>query len=119
MYKRQELVWQAAPRAWADYTVFLHLVDAVGNRVAGVDGQPLVPTSQWTRGEVMSMEYSGGGRYAVPIPADLPSGRYRLVVGLYRADNGRRLPVLNAAGAPVDDGVTLPETVTVGEWEQD
>ena len=113
------LVWQAAPRAWADYTVFLHLVDAVGNRVAGVDGQPLVPTSQWARGEVMSMEYSEGGQYAVPVPADLPSGRYRLVVGLYRDDNGQRLPVLNAAGAPVDDGVTLPETVAIGEREQD
>jgi len=68
---------------------------------------------------VMSMEYSEGGQYSVPVPADLPIGRYRLVVGLYRADNGQRLPVLNAAGAPVDGGVALPETVTIGVREQD
>jgi hypothetical protein len=100
------LAWQAAPRAWADYTVFVHLVDAAGNRLAGSDAPPPVPTSQWARGEVIIDER------IVPIPDDLPVGDYRLAVGLYRADTGERVPLLDAAGTPVGDSLTLPIALT-------
>ncbi len=107
---RLRLVWQAAPRAWADYTVFLHLVDSTGERVSGADAQPPVPTSQWARGEVVVDER------VLPIPDHLPPGDYRLVVGLYRADTGERLPLWDAAGTPVGDSLTLlPYSVTVVE----
>jgi hypothetical protein len=33
----------------------------------------------------------------VPLPANLPAGTYRLLVGLYRWDTLERLPVLNDA----------------------
>ena len=102
------LVWQATPRAWADYTAFLHLVDSAGNRVAGVDAQPPVPTSQWVRGEVVVDER------ALPIPNDLPPGDYHLVVGLYRTDTGERLPLLDAGGTPVGDSLMLPISLTGG-----
>jgi hypothetical protein len=100
------LAWQAAPRAWADYTVFVHLVDAAGNRLAGSDAPPPVPTSQWARYEVIVDER------IVPIADDLPVGDYRLAVGLYRADTGERVPLLDVAGAPVGNSLTLPIALT-------
>jgi len=103
------LVWQAASAAGVDYTVFVHLVDTAGNRLAGIDGQPPLPTSQWVRDEVVIDER------AVPIPDDLPPGEYRLVVGLYRADTGERLPLLDTSGASVGDHLALPSLLTVAE----
>ncbi len=106
---RLSLVWQAAPRAWADYTVFVHVVDAAGNRLAGNDAQPSVPTSQWARGEVVIDER------VVPIPDDVPPGDYGVVVGIYRADTGERLPLLDMTGAPVGEYATLPLSLTTVE----
>jgi hypothetical protein len=103
---RLRLVWQAAPHAAVDYTVFVHVVDAAGQRVAGADAQPPVPASQWGRGEVIVDERS------LPL-AGLPAGEYRLVVGLYRPDTGARLPVMNSGGAPLGDGLTLPVAIDV------
>lgn len=42
---------------------------------------------------------------ALPLPAGLPSGEYRLVIGLYDPQNGQRLPLQSAAAAaPALDG---------------
>ncbi len=103
------LVWQAAPKAWADYTVFLHLVDANGERVAGWDAQPPVHTSKWARGEVVVDEHR------LVVGDDLPRGDYRLVVGLYRSDTGEALSPLNEADAPVGNGLILPRPMLVVE----
>jgi hypothetical protein len=103
------LVWQAAPKAWADYTVFLHLANADGERVAGWDAQPPVRTSKWARGEVVVDEHR------LAVRDDLPRGDYRLVVGLYRSDTGEALSLLNEADAPVGNGLTLPRPVLVVE----
>jgi 4-amino-4-deoxy-L-arabinose transferase-like glycosyltransferase len=103
------LVWQAAPKAWADYTVFLHLVNADGERVAGWDAQPPVHTSKWARGEVVVDEHR------LVVGDGLPKGDYRLVVGLYRSDTGEALSPLNEAGAPVGNGLKLPRPVLVVE----
>jgi 4-amino-4-deoxy-L-arabinose transferase-like glycosyltransferase len=106
-----ELVWQAAPRAWADYTVFLHLLDAKDQRIAGADVQPPEPTSTWARGEVVPVTFRPGGQSALPIPPDLPAGAYRLAVGLYHPTTGERLPVFDASGAPLGDRLVLPLSV--------
>jgi hypothetical protein len=117
------LVWQAAPKAWADYTVFLHLVNADGERVAGWDAPPPVHTSKWARGEVVVDEHR------LVVRDDLPRGDYRLVVGLYRPDTGEALPLrphappstaqggpaLNEAGTSVGNGLALPRPVLVVE----
>jgi 4-amino-4-deoxy-L-arabinose transferase-like glycosyltransferase len=102
---RLRLVWQAAPHAAVDYTVFVHIVDAAGQRVAGADAQPPVPASQWGRGEVIVDERS------LPL-AGLPAGEYHLVVGLYRPDTGARLPVADSGGAPLGDSLTLPLSIS-------
>jgi hypothetical protein len=104
---RLRLVWQAAPHADADYTVFVHLVNAAGERVAGADAPPPVPASQWARGEAVVDER------AVPLPDGLPAGDYHLVVGLYRADTGERLSLLDASGASGGDSLTLPSGVVI------
>ncbi len=79
------LAFQAAPKAWADYTVFVHLVDEAGQRLAGHDAQPQPPTGQWLKDEVVL------DRHRLTIPAEVSSGTYGLVVGLYRADTGEAL----------------------------
>jgi hypothetical protein len=96
------LVWRAAPRAWSDYTVFVHLVDAAGNRLVGADAQPPVPTSQWVRGEVVVDER------VVPTIEGVAANDYRLSVGLYDSVTGNRLSVLGTGGLPISDSLILP-----------
>jgi hypothetical protein len=103
------LVWQAVPLATADYTVFIHVVDSAGNRLAGNDAQPWVPTSQWVRGEVVVDEW------VVPIPDDLSPGDYQFIVGIYRADTGERLPLFDMTGTSVGDYLELPLSLTIVE----
>ncbi len=80
-----ELAFRAAPKAWADYTVYVHLIDPEGNRLAGHDAQPSPPSSRWRKGEVVLDSHS------FSLPPDLPTGHYRIRVGLYRADTGEAL----------------------------
>jgi len=82
------LHWRAVGAVSDDYRVFVHLLDADGNRVAQSDGVPALwtrPTSGWSPGE--SIE----DRRGLSLPADLPSGNYTLVAGLYRPLDGVRL----------------------------
>ena len=82
------LRWRATQPIAANYHVFVHLLDADGNRVAQSDGQPALwsrPTSGWSPGEVIE------DRHALSLPADLAPGDYTLVVGLYTPLDGARL----------------------------
>jgi len=91
--------WQAAAIPQADYTVFVHLLNAGGQLAAQADAPPAggaYPTSLWDAGEVIVDVHS--------LPANLPPGQYTAQVGLYRPDTGQRLP---AAGS-TDGGVQLP-----------
>lgn len=83
-------MWLANQRPTANYKVFVHLLEPNScDLVAQVDAIPQqwqFPTVQWQAGELVSDE----------ITLDLsrvPSGTYRLSLGLYDADNGQRLPV--------------------------
>jgi hypothetical protein len=73
-----------------DYTVFVHLLDAAGMRVAQGDGVPgylgVLPTTLWRPGVPVLDEH------AVELPDDLPSGWYSLVIGWYDYQTGQRLP---------------------------
>lgn len=82
--------WRALQPPTADYTVFVHLLDAQGATVAQHDGQPqdgAYPTSVWDSGEVVVDEHS------LALPPDLPAADYWLRVGLYLLETGERLPV--------------------------
>jgi hypothetical protein len=93
------LFWQCLEEMEQSYTVFIHLLDAQDNIVAQKDNPPVdgfYPTIKWEAGEIVRDQYD------LVIPSDVPPGEYRLKVGMYLAETGERLSVL-------DDGVPLPD----------
>jgi hypothetical protein len=83
---------------------FVHLLDASG-RLRGQHDAVAFPSGQWQGGEQVVSWFS------VPVGADAPPGRYRLVLGVYPRSTLQRLP-WTAAG-PVDDR-PLGDTVEIG-----
>jgi hypothetical protein len=85
------LYWQSLQPLDTDYTIFVHLRD-LGNITRLVaDHRPydgVVPTTHWTVGAVVK------DVVWLDLPADLSSGEYRLLVGMYRLDTMERLPVM-------------------------
>jgi hypothetical protein len=52
--------------------------------------------------------------HEVALRPDAPPGEYRVVVGLWDADTGARMHVLDPNGAPTEaDGILLPVSFTV------
>jgi hypothetical protein len=100
------LWWRVLATPAKDYAVFVHLLDAADHIVAQADGVPAngrYPTSAWAAGEPII------DARAISLPADLPPGEYRLLVGLYVAPDGDRLPLIDHSA----DSVLL-DHVTVG-----
>jgi 4-amino-4-deoxy-L-arabinose transferase-like glycosyltransferase len=99
---RLDLSWQASEPLTQSYKVFIHLLDEGGQLVSQRDSEPLVglrPTTSWPVGEPIA------DRYGLRLPADLPAGDYRLVLGFYRPETGERLP----ACCPSADSVLLAQ----------
>jgi len=98
------LYWQLQSRPPADVRVFVQLVGPDG-RIWFQDDEmpqgPLYPSSRWAAGEVIREPR------AASVPPDAPPGRYEVRVGAYLAGANRRLDVVDAAGAPRGDTVTL------------
>ncbi|MGQ9682771.1 MAG: glycosyltransferase family 39 protein [Anaerolineae bacterium] len=86
-----ELTWTTAQPAAASYKVFVHLVDASGNLVTQHDGVPASgtrPTDTWHSGEEIR------DRHGLFLPPQIgTAASLRLLVGLYHADSGARLPL--------------------------
>ena len=101
--RKVSLFWQATAQPAADYTAFVQVLGEDGAPVALWEAPPgaAYPTSQWTDGTLMRTQ--AGFR----IPASVRDGRYRLIVGLFRA--GDKTLLRTAAGA---DRIPLG-TVTV------
>jgi hypothetical protein len=100
------LHWEAQAAPSADYQVFVHLLGAGPEPVAQGDGPPLegdYPTSVWAAGEVIV------DPHAIVLPADVPPGRYRLLVGMYDLDTLARLPRPDGAG----DAIEIPDAIDV------
>jgi hypothetical protein len=94
------LFWEALNPPAADYTVFVHLVDADGQVVAAHDGMPgenSFPTRAWQPGLLVS------DKHQLDLPADLAPGTYQVNVGLYLLETGERLPVWDAGGIEQDE----------------
>jgi hypothetical protein len=100
------LWWAATAAPPADYTIFVHLLDAAGNVVAQADGPPndgLSPTGIWQPGDVVR------DVHRFPPGTVVPDGG-RLRVGAYRPDSGERAPA-TLGGAPlVESSVELRVT---------
>jgi hypothetical protein len=85
------LYWQSLQSLDTDYTIFVHLQDSDNITRLAADHRPydgVVPTTRWTVGAVVK------DVVWLDLPADLSSGEYRLLVGMYRLDTMERLPVI-------------------------
>ncbi len=94
------LDWTATEGIPGDYTVFVHLFDAAGNKVAQGDAPPRAgywPTSRWQPGEPVSSTHT------LPLPPDLPAGHYTLGAGMYDPATGQRLFAYDTAGNELRD----------------
>jgi len=95
---RVSLTWRALQRPPENYSVFVHLRDQGGRTVAQKDGYPgkgAFPTLWWQPGDRVLDEYE------LTVPTDVPSGEYRVVVGMYRLETLKRLELV-AGGKPAD-----------------
>lgn len=91
------LYWQVVRPVSQDFVVYVHLLDAAGNKVAQRDTPPLDgsrPTSQWKAGELIRDDQD------LPLPPTIAPGTYRIVVGMYDAAT---LAAINEHG-PIDVG---------------
>lgn len=82
-----ELRWQAVRPIAEDYHVFVHLLNAEGERIAQSDGQPALwqrPTSTWQPVELIT------DRHGLWLPTPEP-GPHTLLIGLYAPHTGERL----------------------------
>jgi hypothetical protein len=92
------LHWRSVQPA-GRFKVFVHLIDASGKIAAQHDGEPvgnLWPTHLWRPGDAIPDEH------VIQLPANLPSGQYLLIVGMYNTKTGTRLAL--ASG---DDSLKL------------
>jgi hypothetical protein len=101
------LYWELLEKPARQYTIFAHLLDAVGQVVAGFDANEY-PTSFWSE--------DGGERLlsymSLPLARDLPPGEYKLEIGVYNQSSGERLPVLDQREEVADRLLLAPVTIS-------
>jgi mannosyltransferase len=91
-----------------DYQVFVHLTLPDDPKpLAQIDGRPMEggqPTTLWTTPGVLFPDDR-----AMALPATLPPGRYLLRLGVYRPEDGVRLPVSGTQQPVNGDAMVLGE----------
>lgn len=100
------LWWAATAAPPADYTIFVHLLDAAGNLVAQADSPPndgLSPTRIWRAGDVIV------DTHRFPPGTVVPDGG-RILVGAYRPDTGERAPATQGGAPLAENSVELRVT---------
>jgi 4-amino-4-deoxy-L-arabinose transferase-like glycosyltransferase len=108
---RLTLFWRAQRANLPDYKVFNHVRAGDGALLTQRDGHPVCErqrTSTWYPGELVV------DRYDMALPADTPLGAYTIYTGLYREADLRRLPVLDAQGAALEEQVQLADLLIEG-----
>ncbi len=80
---------------------FNHLIGPDERRWAQVDG-PGYPTGSWRAGDVIQVRFG-----PFMLPDDAPPGRYALRIGMYTYPAVVTVPLVDAAGNPAGDGVTV------------
>ncbi|MCS6909211.1 MAG: glycosyltransferase family 39 protein [Anaerolineales bacterium] len=103
---RVTLHWEARAPVAASYKVFAHLRTAVPGHYTQSDQLPrrnAYPTNVWAVGERIADEHD------LPLPEGATWEDVTLYVGLYRPEDGARLPVMDERGQPVPNNeITLP-----------
>ncbi len=91
------LYWRGLQPMTNDYTLFVHVFNRNGERVAQRDvllRAEDYPTSHWQTGELVI------DRADLPLP-NLPPGTYRLALGVYLAATGLPLPLVGPEPPPL------------------
>jgi hypothetical protein len=106
------LYWTAQRTPEDDYIVFVHLLGAEGQAVAGHDGPPMAgrypyPTSAWLTGDVVP------DVHRLVLDPETPMGTYQIRVGMYSWPSLERLPVLDSQGAVQAEGVIVLQSIEV------
>ncbi len=99
------LFWEADAPIETRYRVFVHLYKPDGTIATQHDGEPngsLTPTTVWVPGERVI------DNHGMLLPVESAAGTYPLMIGLYDAESGDRLPI-EIAGEPVGDRLLLAE----------
>jgi 4-amino-4-deoxy-L-arabinose transferase-like glycosyltransferase len=98
------LYWRVEAEMDESYTVFVHLFDADGKGLGQGDGLPLMgdyPTTFWGQGETLA------DTHLVVLDGPPPGGGY-LLVGMYRQEDGARLPAYAPSGERIlNDAIRL------------
>jgi hypothetical protein len=106
---RLTLYWRCDAKLSEDYTVFVHIIKAKGERPAAqADSEPkdgLYPTSFWSVGEVVQ------DPHVFTLDPAMPPGDYFLAVGMYNWATGERLPI----PGETDDMIILSQITILGE----
>jgi 4-amino-4-deoxy-L-arabinose transferase-like glycosyltransferase len=98
------LYWQAVAAPDQDLIAFVHLLDGQGQLIAQHDGPPRqgdYPTWAWQAGDEVPDSHT------LIFPTGQTPGIYHLQVGLYRSEDGVRIPVLDGAGQRVPDDMAI------------
>lgn len=108
------LYWDVVQQPDQDYHMFLHLCQECDQPpVASNDGSPLdgyLPTSTWLPGKPARDDR------ALPLPRNLPTGRYTLLLGLYQPSDpspDARLSLEAGAGQAIEHNRLVLGTVDV------
>lgn len=82
------------------HSLFNHLLDAQGKKIAQRDGFGL-PERYWRQG-LMLVQW-----FDLELPSEMPEGDYELITGLYRLSDLSRCQVLDEKGVAVGDHISL------------
>lgn len=99
------LYWRIDGQRAGSPRPFVHLLDAWGHRWSQLEADAY-PAEQWAPGDVVVQ------RVDLPLPDGLPPGNYRLRLGLFDEQTGKRLPRLDDEGRYAGDAALI-EAVTV------
>lgn len=92
--------WRVVTDEGGPLKLFVQVLDDAGGVRAQYDGLD-VPVIGWRAGDLLAQLHT------LPLPADLPPGRYWVQIGAYEMQTVERLPVL-LDGAPVGTRLLLP-----------
>jgi hypothetical protein len=91
--------------------VFVHVLSPSGQIAAQWDAMPRqneFPTTGFPVGEMVD------DPHPVPLPDNMPAGRYHIAVGVYDRQTADRLPARDADGQPIpNDAVLLARVIEV------
>jgi hypothetical protein len=100
------LYWSTSSPLQNDYTVFVHIFDSQGKRVAQADAPPLTGdwlTSMWQVNRVV----------IDPHTFTLPAGQYTIRIGLYDPKTIEPLPAFKADGGEWNDRAIELQVITI------